>query len=77
MAMEDRYYPITVSKGDSHKTEAILQKHVARCNISDWRGDCMSGGVKDATIVYWICPYISEDLETIKQDLVNNGITLF
>ena len=77
MAMEDRYYPITVSKNDLHKTEAILQKHVARCNISDWRGDCMNGSGKEATIVYWVCPYISKDLEPIKQDLMDNGITLF
>ena len=76
MAMEDRYYSITVRKEDESKADTIIQQHQTNDNIDRYyvEGRFDRDGRK---VVYWICPYISEDLETIKQDLVNNGITLF
>lgn len=74
--MEDRFYSITVNKDDQPKADAIMQRHRANGNIECYyvEGHFDRDSRK---VVYWVKPYISDDLDIIEDDLRQNGIKLF
>ena len=72
-----RFYDITVERKDEDKANSIISHHMDIGNLHDCYVCRESGSNGRRLVRYRVSPYISEDLEIIKNDFKKNGIELF
>lgn len=74
--MAYQVYDVKIRKEDREKADTILLKHWHNGDIDTITGDEMKNSDGTIVVTLWIVPYIYEDLETIKEELKQEGIQL-
>ena len=74
--MAYRVYDIAVRKEDEVKADAIIDYFMSNHDLDDYYVEEHHDSNGETKVIFRVIPYISDDLEVIRNELKLNGIKL-